>query len=276
MRFSLFAILALLLTLTGCDNSTDAQKNQQNPSPRTAPGESASPSSNPPQADLDATAQTLERRLPGCDGEDCPAVSVTWPAFAQRDALNQAVETQLIRQLAGNGEDDGSQATSLAGVADAFLADASNLPNGAAHGWQLTGEAKLLARRGDLATVRIETYEFTGGAHGMPATHWLNWDLATDRPVALGDILQPGQEHAFWAVAQAAHQQWLEDEANADDDFRGAWPFQKTGDFRLTDNGVRLLYGVYTLGPYVMGMPELTLPREDLQGVVKATFLSGE
>lgn len=273
MRFSLFATLALLLALAGCDNNTDAQKNQQTPSSGTEP-----PSTHPtsPQADLDATTQTLQQRLPGCDGEDCPAVSVTWPAFAQRDALNQAVEKQLIRQLAGNGEDDGSQATSLAGVADAFLADAGNLPNGAAHGWQLIGEAKLLARRGDLATVRIETYEFTGGAHGMPATHWLNWDLAANRLVTLGDILQPGQEHAFWAVAQAAHQQWLKDEANADDDFRGAWPFQKTGDFRLTDNGVRLLYGVYTLGPYVMGMPELTLPRGDLQGVVKAKFLSGE
>ncbi|ASK35927.1 hypothetical protein CEK62_16820 [Alcanivorax sp. N3-2A] len=279
MRLSLFTALALLLAMAGCDNGNDnADKTPQAPAQSEQSESSHQPPASPapPQARLEGKSETLQRQPDQCQSKECPKVDIDLEVYAQQDALNQAVRAQLIRQLAGNGKDDGSQATSLEAVADGFIADAANLPDQGANGWELTGETGLLDQRGSLATIKIDSYEFTGGAHGMPATHWLNWDLAANQRVRLADIIEPGQQDAFWALAEQAHDQWLKDEADADDDFRKAWPFQKTSDFRITDDGIVLLYGAYTIGPYVMGMPELTLPREQLSGIVKERYLSAD
>lgn len=274
MRFPLFAALALLLALAGCDKSKDNPKDEQQPA-QTEESTTPPASPKPPQAKLESQPEKLERRPPDCEGKDCPQVSIHREVFPQQSALNQAVRDQLIRQLAGNGEDNGALPSSLEAVAKSFLADATDLPQDAATGWQLTGETKLLDQRGDLATVQIDTYEFTGGAHGMPSTHWLNWDLSADKQLNLADILRPGQEQAFWKVAENAHQRWMKEEADADDDFRQAWPFQKSSDFQITDDGLVLLYAPYAIGPYSMGMPQLTLPWDELKTVVKERFQPG-
>ena len=106
----------------------------------------------------------------------------------------------------------------------------------------------------------------------MPVSHWLNWDLAADTEVKLADVIRPGQDEAFWKKAEAAHQLWL-DAQNADEDFRQNWPFDRTEDFRLSDKGLVLLYGVYTLGPYSMGQVELTIPNENLAGTLREAYL---
>lgn len=224
---------------------------------------------------LESERETLERSAEGCEGEDCASVSVTRELFKQRPALNNAVLQRLLRQLQSDGE-DAKPADSLQAVADAFLAEAAQVSGISAARWQLSGEAKQLARRGDLLTVEIDTYSYTGGAHGMPVRSWLNWDLAADRAVSLDQVIIPGQATAFWERAQAAHQRWLENEAEADEDFRKNWPFQRSEDFRFDNKGLVLLYGVYTLGPYALGQVELTLPWNELSGVVRENYLPGQ
>ena len=146
------------------------------------------------------------------------------------------------------------------------------IPGDGARGWELSGESRQLGRWKDLLTVAIDSYEFTGGAHGLPVTRWLNWDLAAHRPVPLGQVIKPGQEDALEAAARRAHDRWLEKEVDSDEDFRQAWPFQESSDFRLTRKGLVLHYDVYSIAPYVMGQPTLTLPWKDLDGVIREEY----
>lgn len=216
--------------------------------------------------------ETLERQSSGCgEGGDCASVSIRWEVFEGRPGLNRAVHEQLLRQLQNDGE--GRVPGGLASVAEDFLDEAARVPGDiATAAWQLTGEARQLTRHGDLLTLEINSYHFSGGAHGLPVTHWINWDLAADKPVSLEGVLQPGREAAFWTLARAAHQRWLE-EAEADQDFRDNWPFQKTADFRFDDRGLVLLYGVYMLAPYSSGSVELTVPWDGLLGVIRERHL---
>ncbi|MCK7599005.1 DUF3298 and DUF4163 domain-containing protein [Microbulbifer sp. CAU 1566] len=229
---------------------------------------------NTVSAELESQVETLELRSPNCASPDaCASVTIRRLVFSDRPALNDAIYAQLLEQLQGNGESDSAPLNSLEKVAQKFLEDADAVTVASAASWQLNGDAKLLAHHGNLLTVAINSYLYTGGAHGMPVSHWLNWDLSRESAVALGDVIVAGQEQAFWTLAEEAHQQWL-DAQQVDGDFRHNWPFTHSEDFRLTEAGLVLRYGVYTLGPYSMGEVELTLPRDKLAGVIREPYLS--
>ncbi|MCW8128254.1 DUF3298 and DUF4163 domain-containing protein [Microbulbifer halophilus] len=244
------ALLALLLA-AGCDNRGDETK----------PGK------------LQVRQESFELRAPDCKGEECPSVSVDYQLFENRPALNNAIREQLAQQLQGFAEEAGSPG-SVAAAAEAFLQQAERAPEDTGNRWHMQGNGKLLGRSGKLVTIEIGSYAYTGGAHGIPTTHWLNWDLEAGEPVALEQIIRPGQEAAFWDLARAAHERWLEEEANIDEEFRQGWPFARTENFHLDKKGLTLLYGVYELGPYAMGQVQLTIPRDKLDKVVREEYLA--
>ena len=251
---ALALVSALLLGLVGCGKEPGGKE----------PG-------GAPEV-LTSKVETLEMQAPGCPSPDeCTSVSIRREVFADHPALNDAIYEQLLKQLQGNGESDKAPLDSLDKVAQKFIDDAAAVSEVSAAQWQLNGDAKKLARRGDVLTIVINSYLFTGGAHGMPMNRWLNWDLAEEKSLSLDDVIASGNEEEFWTLAEEAHKQWL-DSQTVDSEFRQNWPFARTEDFRLTDKGMVLLYGVYTLGPYSMGEVELTLPQEELAHLLRAPY----
>ena len=119
---------------------------------------------------------------------------------------------------------------------------------------------------------QLETYEYTGGAHGLPSVQYFHWDLAKQQSVKLGDLLVPGQQSAFWEKAREQHTAWL-DEENLDQTFRDSWPFDKTDNVFFNDKGMVLQYNVYHIAPYAMGQPTLTIPYAELEGIVRGQYL---
>lgn len=225
-------------------------------------------------AELESKIETLEMRAPNCPSADeCTLVNIRREVFADRPALNDAIYEQMLQQLQGNGETAAEPQESLEKVAQKFIQEAASVSDISAAQWRLDGDAKKLARYGDLLTITVNTYLYTGGAHGMPVAHWLNWDLTQERQLSLADVIEPGQEEAFWKLVAESHQQWL-DTQNTDKDFRQNWPFAHSDDFKLDHDGLVLLYGVYTLGPYSMGEVKLSVPKEKLKGVIRDKYLS--
>ena len=244
------AVALIATLLTACDRQTDAKG-----------------------APLVSEVQTSEWLAPGCQrADDCASVTVKREVFADQPGLNAAIRRGLLEQLQGNGESlAAGSSDSLEQVAEEFLQQASKAAEISRARWQLSGEASKLARRGNTLTVAIRSYMYSGGAHGLPATHWLNWDLAADKALALTDILQPGQAQLFWKRAEDAHRSWQASQ-NLGADFGENWPFTRSDDFRLTDAGITLLYGVYSIAPYSMGEVELTVPWDRLGDVVRAEY----
>ncbi|HEX5678948.1 MAG TPA: DUF3298 domain-containing protein [Alcanivorax sp.] len=260
--------LAALLALSACDNGPDKTPAGE---PVQGQNEGDTPATAADEEELETRTETLRRSADNCSGDDCAKVAVDLVLYEGHPELNQAVRRRMVQQLAG-GEDQGPPPASLEETAERFLSTAAEIPGEGARGWELSGESRQLGRWKGLLTVAIDSYEFTGGAHGLPVTRWLNWDLAAHRPVSLGQVIQPGQEDAFEQAARRAHDRWLEKEVDSDQDFRQAWPFQESSDFRLTRKGLVLHYNVYSIAPYVMGQPTLTLPWKDLEGVIREEY----
>lgn len=268
MRMTFVFLLAAAL-LAGCDN------NDQNTGPSDAkqgPSSQQSGNGKGNTGELVRILHTLEKTDAQCQDDGCPRVQLEWLTFENQPVLNQAITTQLAAMLVqnqGNTPHDGT----IESLVDAFLADASDMAMASRQGWELNATIKRQTRRGDLLTLRMDSYEYTGGAHGQPGVQYFHWDLARQQKLTLNDLLEPGKQLAFWELARSQHQKWL-DEENMDKAFRDSWPFDRTDNVYFGKDGLVLHYNVYHIAPYAMGQPTLTIPYEQLGGIVREKYLN--
>ena len=93
--------------------------------------------------------------------------------------------------------------------------------------------------------------------------------------VALDDILLPKQKAVLEQKAHEEFKRWVIDSklANSVEEYEQAWKFTLSDNFYLSTQGLILQYGEYEIGPYVVGLPRLTIPYEQLQSVLKKEYL---
>ena len=120
----------------------------------------------------------------------------------------------------------------------------------------------------NLLVYRIDYNEYTGGAHGIYMSSFLNMDLRTLSPVRLDDLFASDYKDALtdllWnqlmADNRVATRQELEDLGYAT-----TGELEPTENFYLDPEGITFYYNVYDIAPYVMGPVKITLPYEAMQ-----------
>lgn len=123
-------------------------------------------------------------------------------------------------------------------------------------------ESRIQFYKKNLLVYRIDYNEYTGGAHGIYASTFLNMDLNTLRLIHLEDLFVADYSEALtdllWnqlmADQKVATRQELEDMG-----------YTSTGDltpienFYLDKDGITFYYNIYEIAPYVMGPVAITL-----------------
>ena len=61
--------------------------------------------------------------------------------------------------------------------------------------------------------------------------------------------------------------------AGSVDEYEQAWKFKLSENYYLGKDGLILQYAEYEIGPYVVGLPRLTIPYSQLQGILKKEYL---
>jgi hypothetical protein len=127
----------------------------------------------------------------------------------------------------------------------------------------------------DLLVYRIDFNEYTGGAHGMYTSTFLNFDLKHIRQLILNDIFIDGYQDALTDL--------LWDQLMADQNVQARTELENmgygsTGDliptenFYLSKEGITFYYNVYEFTPYVMGAVEITLPYAAIEHLTHSTI----
>lgn len=134
---------------------------------------------------------------------------------------------------------------------------------------------KILNAKDPLATVVLNTSSYLGGAHGSSAQHYYNFDLKKKKLVSLDELLLPNQKAALNKVAHEAFKAWVIDSKLATNvaEYEQAWKFSLSNNYYLGTEGLILQYGEYELGPYVVGLPRLTIGYDQLQKILKPEYL---
>ena len=134
---------------------------------------------------------------------------------------------------------------------------------------------KILNADVPLATVVLNSSSYLGGAHGSSSQQYYNFDLKNQQQVELNDILLPNQKAVLEQRAYAVFKTGVTDAKLAENiqDYEQIWKFKLSNNFYLGQQGLILQYAEYEIGPYVVGLPRLTIPYDQLQTVLKKQYL---
>lgn len=124
----------------------------------------------------------------------------------------------------------------------------------------------------DLLVYRVRYEEYTGGAHGIYMTSFLNLDLRTLTPIHLNDLFIDNYKEALsdllWNQLMAdnhvATRQELEDLG-----YGSTGDLVPTENFYLGPDGITFYYNVYDIAPYVMGAIDISLPYDIMTHLLK-------
>ena len=121
---------------------------------------------------------------------------------------------------------------------------------------------------GNLLIYRIDYNEYTGGAHGIYMTTYLNMDLRTLSPIRLDDLFVSDYKEALtdllWNQLMADNKVTTRQELE-DMGYASTGDLEPTENFYLSKEGITFYYNVYEITPYVMGATKITLPYDVMQ-----------
>ena len=218
----------------------------------------------------DVRTQTIQWQgvKPGCQGA-CPTIEINSVAFPDIPRLTQAVDHTLA-SLTGVDQNLRGQYETLSEFTQYFWRNAQGRDT-----THFKASVKDVAQ--GVIAVELHTGQyFTGAAHGIPATVYLNWSQPKGQLLTINDLLIPGRHDEYVKALRAAHQRWLADNEDARRDpatYNRMWPFQETDNVAVTRDGLVVKYDAYSIAPYSHGEPELLLPWAQLQGVIRPEYL---
>jgi hypothetical protein len=148
-------------------------------------------------------------------------------------------------------------------VVDAFKADAAQMgtPEPGFPKFALQGEGADVYEGGDITSERVNLYQDTGGAHGLPIVLTLNYDSATGEKISLDralSLIGMNLEQVSQKALSQLHQEF------GDSVFEeGAQPTPENyGTFLVSPYNVTFIFQAYQVVAYAAGMPEVTFARK--------------
>jgi predicted secreted protein len=111
---------------------------------------------------------------------------------------------------------------------------------------------------GDILSLYVDYYTYTGGAHGSTERRAYNYDLQTGERLELKDLFKMGYDYK----AALNEQVKARIAARPENYFDGDMGFQgiNESNFYLENNILMLYFDEYEIAPYAVGIPQFKLP----------------
>lgn len=233
----------------------------------------AAPSPTPPKASEEAGVQPSKKEVvvqtkPGCTGKQCPSIKLERLIFTEHERFSAFVEQSLL-SMAQIESNQAKNFETLSQLSDYFWATARPRD-------QILLRAALKRVTPTIIVVQLDSYIYSGGAHGNSTTQYLNWLPRSDIIVNLQTMIPSDNMPAFEAALKRQHARWLQtnDLAKADPKaYDKKWPFKPSENAALLADGMAITYDPYEIGPYALGMPTLMIPYSELQGILRPELM---
>ncbi|MCL5246310.1 DUF3298 and DUF4163 domain-containing protein [Cellulophaga sp. 20_2_10] len=177
-------------------------------------------------------------------------------------AINQVIKDKIIALLifdddiAVDNIDD-----AISSLNEEFLSVKEKIPGDATR-WEVTINGEVVYETDKIITIDLETYEFTGGAHGYESSILLNFDVVKGELIPNEELF--ASKEAFYNLAETKFR--------TQEKIPAEGPINDTGfmfeeevfmlpiNIGYTKDGLRLLYNTYEVGSYADGQIEVLLP----------------
>ncbi len=262
--------LSTAIALSGC------QKRNESEQKTTVAAPTAQTEQVQAEGDIIVKKEKAKYTLPVCEGKDCNEVDIQ-RLETNKPWINQVLDKEILTLSNLQFSEEVPKPTTIQANIDRFLASAKQdtIARGQPVVYSLQVDPDFLGQRGDIASFKIITAYYTGGAHGGASDNYYNFDLKQQKLLKLNDIVLPDQQKALHDLVYGQFIAWVKkNDAKVDlAEYEKLWPFQLNNNFSFTDNGLLFSYGQYEIGPYVVGMPEFIVPYQQLNGILKPQYM---
>jgi len=213
------------------------------------------------------------------EGQPCLEVIVNYPQFkgdnnAITKIINQVIKQQVINVL-GNyrfSENPNPKLPDLETVVQELFLDFNQQiePNSVlANHWMIEINGKQASATPRTVTMSISEYSYLGGAHPNSRQTYLNFNKKTGQLIQIEDFIANKE-----LLLNLAEQKFREAyNLTPAQDLTAAGLFENQlvlpQNFAITQEGLRLFYNTYEIGPYAAGTYEVNLPWTRLEDVLK-------
>ncbi len=127
--------------------------------------------------------------------------------------------------------------------------------------WEAIQEFKVTEQTDDIASLYMDRYEYTGGAHGNTVRSAQTWLLPKGRPVSLHELFACPQEESMLYLFRVIEAQIKrEPEIYFEDAVELAHKHFNNESFYCTPNGLVVFYQQYDIAPYSSGIRRFLIP----------------
>lgn len=130
--------------------------------------------------------------------------------------------------------------------------------------WSESLEGNFLPEYKDMVSYTRYIYGYSGGAHGMDARTAATFCLKTGEIVTESNLFIEGYEEKLTEALRRNLLLSIEDK-----EMLFETEIYPSSDFYLTAKGITYIYQRYEIGPYVLGIIEVTIPWNEIQDILK-------
>lgn len=201
-------------------------------------------------------------------GIDIPVTQIDW---LDHILLNQAYQQFGYEQ----GKDKPTQATKemLIQKADKlFQSHLATAKEDKPIGLDDVLSAFYLGQRHNIATFRYIYYTYTGGAHGMHSTQYINIDANKKAIIELNDLISPKNQAELKTILWRIYESDNLDENGKYNGMANKDEFRIPNNFYFKDSDIVFVYDLYELAGYAQGNVELTVGRYEINHLLNSDY----
>ncbi|MBW8242363.1 DUF3298 and DUF4163 domain-containing protein [Muricauda oceani] len=205
---------------------------------------------------------------------DCPKIAINIPNALDDSPVSEAINRSLREEIISimSFSEDRTIDTmdkALQSFTDSYKELKTKFPDEIQ--WEATIDGEVIYEDENVVTLRLNSYSFTGGAHGYASTSYLNFDKKTGKELENAELFNDLDDFEDFAEAKFRNQESVPQDKNIN-----ATGFMFEGDsFHLPNNlgytkdGVELIYNQYEVASYADGPIVLVLPYNEVNPYLK-------
>lgn len=202
---------------------------------------------------------------------DCPKVIVDIFEFNDGNELakvvNSALKKEVINQLL---YDDEIKVSSIEEAISSFkngYLELKKMYPDETLGWEADIKGSVLYENVDVLSIKLETYIFTGGAHGYSVTRLLNFDKKKNIVLENWELFNDPEGFKHFAELKFKIQEDIPQNGTINSTglmFEND-EFYLPNNIGFTKNGLQLIYNQYEVASYADGPMSITLPYAEIR-----------
>lgn len=219
------------------------------------------------------TFEPQEIRSENCG--TCPEVVIKIPKALNDDplsaAINNAIKEEVLSLLI---YDDDMEANTIEEGILSFkngYVELKNLYPDEPIGWEAKIDGTLTYEDNNILTIQVDSYTFTGGAHGFSTTRFLNFDKNKALEMEAGEIFTDPMEFQAFAEKKFREQENIpiSESINSTGFMFEGDQFYLPQNIGFTKDGLQLIYERYEVASYADGPIVLTLPYPEINSFLR-------